>query len=114
MKAKLSTQFISLAIQTVLSVAASFLYAAVAQNVWGWFIVPISSTLQPLSYPLAYGLMMGISILHMLISMPTSANEDPFQLEHPIAFGVIKAIAKAIAVLMFWGIAAIAHVAIGG
>lgn len=113
-KRKLSAQLISLAVQIIVSIATSFLYAAVAQNVWGWFIVPISSTLQPLSYPLAYGLMMGISVLHALIFAPTSFNEDPFQAEHPIAFAIIKEIAKAIAVLMLWGIAAIVHVAIGG
>ena len=114
-KSNLSEQLLSLIVQIGLAIAASFLYAVVAQNVWGWFIVPVAPTvLSPLSFPRAYGLVMGLSVLHMLIASTASSDEDAeAQSEHPLLWPVLKQLAKVLVVLIFWGIAAIAHVAIG-
>ena len=114
-KSNIAEQLLSLLLQIALTISASFLYAVVAQSVWGWFIVPIAPTvLSPLSFPLAYGLVLGLTLLVMLVSAPTASDKDSeAQAEHPLAWPIAKLIAKVLVVLLFWGIAAIAHAAIG-
>jgi hypothetical protein len=114
-KSNLLEQILSLIVQIGLAVAVSFLYAVVVQNVWGWFIVPVAPTvLSPISFPIAYGLSIALSVFHMLVSSPSASDDDAdAQADHPILWPVLKTIAKVLVVLIFWGIAAIAHVAIG-
>lgn len=114
-KSNLLEQILSLIVQIGLAVAVSFLYAVVVQNVWGWFIVPVAPTvLSPISFPIAYGLSVALSVFHMLVSSPSASGDDAdSQADHPILWPILKTIAKVLVVLIFWGIAAIAHVAIG-
>jgi len=102
--------------QLALAIAICFLSALLARDAWNWFAVPLApSILSEASYPAAFGIVMAIEAFGA-IAQEAKIDERPsdsFQEAHPILAAAAKAAAKAIGLLLIWGICAIAHAAIG-
>lgn len=110
---------LSIPAQLAISVAVCFLSALLARDAWNWFVAPLApSTLSEASYPVAFGIVMAIEAFGA-IAQEAKIDERPagefqsFQNEHPIAAAAAKAVAKAIGILLVWGVCAIAHAIIG-
>ena len=110
----LKEQLASLLLQIALALGASFLYAVVAMHAWNWFLAPVAPGVIQLGYAQAYGIVLFLNVAALLVTSPKVSDEESReQAESPFLHPFSKALAKCLVVLLFWGIAAIAHCAIG-
>lgn len=106
----LKSQLASVPVQLALAVALGLLYAVVLRDAWNWFLVPAIPTIPAITYPLAYGILILIDAVLVVVYDASPKTEDASnQADHPIAWPLTKAAAKAIVALLVWGLAAIVH-----
>lgn len=111
-KNPLSVQILSLILQIAFALALSFLGAVLVRDSWNWFVAPPTGFAQ-IGYPAAFGIYMAISAISILVATADLDKKSDSQAERPFSGPIIKAVAKALAILIIWGVCAIAHAAIG-
>lgn len=113
MKSNLKDQILSLILQVALLLGLSFLSAVLLKDCWNWFLVPVAPV-STLGYGHAYGLILLFDAVAAICAHVRDDDEEAEKQEaSPFLRPIVKALTKAVVFLLFWGVAAIAHCAIG-